>query len=101
MKNRPSNLDDHTSSVNLHSQFIQIGVESGIFAILIYCLFLLSQLKTLFHFSPKLSLGIFSMVSIQSLFNSSFMDHGDGWMLTLVIAYLVAISTSKQTKITP
>jgi len=101
MKNRPGNLDIHPSTVNLHSQFIQIGVESGIFAILVYCLFLLSLLKTLFHFSPKLSLGIFSMVSIQSLFNSSFMDHGDGWMLALVIAYLVAISTSKQTKITP
>jgi len=96
IKSREGNKDMFGSSVNLHSQFIQIGVESGIPAIVIFCLIIMSLIKPYKHLDKKLVLAIFSIVGIQNLFNSSFMDHGDGWMLTILIAFLVGKYISRR-----
>jgi len=56
----------------------------------------MSLIKPYKHLVKKIVLAIFSIVGIQNLFNSSFMDHGDGWMLTILIAFLVGKYISRR-----
>jgi len=89
IKSRAGQADIHGPTDNLHSQFIQTGVESGVLGAGILCLFLLSLLAKQYSDHAADRLSVFSIVMIQNSFNSSFMDHGDSWMLTLLIAFFI------------
>lgn len=78
-------------TVNAHNEFLQIGIQTGVFGFLFFCAFLLSILiKKKGHTLVQQQFGValFLLVSISCIFNSSFMDHGDGMYFMLLIALI-------------
>jgi len=84
---------------NPHNEFLRITVELGLFGLLIYSGFLVSQ----FYYAGRLpdnekylAQGILVTLVISSLFNSPFLDHTEGHWFAVLIA-LCCGSLKKQT----
>ena len=86
--------DLFVSPDNVHNQFLQISLETGIVGGIFFTIFLTSILL-LKNIPTSLKTGVFIITALSNLFNSSFLDHGDGWILMLVISLLIAKSGSK------
>ena len=91
---RNNEQDVYSAPNHVHNQFLQISLEAGIMGGILFTIFLISILF-LKHISPALKIGIFIITALSNLFNSSFLDHGDGWILMLVISLLIAKSESR------
>jgi len=85
--------DRYAAPDHVHNQFLQTSLETGIVGGILFTIFLTSIL-VLKNISPVLKIGVFIITALSNLFNSSFLDHGDGWILMLVIALLIARSSS-------
>jgi len=86
--------DVYPAPDHVHNQFLQTSLEAGIMGGILFTIFLISILF-LKHISPSLKIGVFIITALSNLFNSSFLDHGDGWILMLVISLLIAKSGSR------
>ena len=88
------NEDKYAVTNNLHNQFLQISVEIGVIGGLIFSIFVISTLFT--EANIALKSGIFLITLISNAFNSSFLDHGDGWILLLTLSLLIAHSSPSE-----
>ncbi|WP_432471629.1 O-antigen ligase family protein [Amphritea sp. HPY] len=75
---------------NPHNEFLNIGVQTGIPGVILFSAFLLSLLikrdKQAISQQRQFQAAIFITILISCLFNSSFMDHGDGTLFMILIA---------------
>jgi len=80
------------TTVNAHNEFLQIGVQTGIGGIILFCGFLLSLLLSKSNYSliqKQFCSALFVLLIISCSFNSSFLDHGDG-TLFMILSALIA-----------
>ena len=84
------------TTVNPHNEFLQISVQTGIIGLLLFISFLISFLtqKNQPALQKQCKTALFFTVCLSCMFNSSFMDHGDGALFMILIA-LVTGSTWK------
>ena len=89
------------TTVNAHNEFLQIGVQTGITGVFLFLTFLLSLLLSKSDYprvQRQFCSALFVLLFISCLFNSSFLDHGDGtffMILTALIAGKKWENTSK------
>jgi len=80
--------DERFTSKNPHNEFLMIGVQLGLFGVLIYLGFLASQYycaKKLPDKEKWLAQGLLLSLIVTSLFNSPFLDHTEGhWFATMI-----------------
>jgi len=89
--------DHYRATDNLHNQFLQITAETGIAGGVMFTLFILSIL----FIRPTIdvmTLGVFFIVFIASLVNSSFKDHGDSWVLLILLSLFISRAVMAKTK---
>lgn len=89
--------DDYRATDNLHNQFLQIIAETGIFGGIIFTLFIFSILFIRQHVDVT-TLGVFAIVFITSSVNSSFKDHGDSWVLLILLSLFISQAVIAKTK---
>jgi len=80
------------TTVNAHNEFLQIGVQTGIVGVALFCGFLLSMLLSKSNYSliqKQFCSALFVLIVISCSFNSSFLDHGDG-TLFMILSALIA-----------
>lgn len=84
---------------NPHNEFLMIGVQTGLFGILVYGGFLLSQ----FYYAKKLpeqekwlAQGVLLSLIIASLFNSPFLDHSGHWFASLIALCFAGAQTASR-----
>ena len=79
------------TTVNAHNEFLQIGVQTGITGIFLFFAFLLSLLLSKSGY-PRIQRqfcsALFVLLFIACLFNSSFLDHGDGTFFMILTALI-------------
>lgn len=78
-------------TVNAHNEFLQIAVQTGLIGATLFVAFVLSiLLKSSDYQSEQKQFcsALFLLVTISCLFNSSFLDHGDGIYFMLLIALI-------------
>lgn len=78
------------STGNPHNEFLNIGVQTGIPGLILFTAFLISLLgkrdQQVAKQQREFQSAVFITVLISCLFNSSFMDHGDGALFMILIA---------------
>jgi len=75
--------------VQVHNQFLQTFIETGVIGLALFVFFVFSILKM--KGTPKpVIFGSFVIVLVYNLFNSSFLDHGNGYILLLLLSVLIA-----------
>lgn len=75
---------------NPHNEFLNIGVQTGIPGLILFTAFLISLLvrrgQQVIKQQREFQSAVFVTILISCLFNSSFMDHGDGALFMILIA---------------
>jgi len=78
------------STGNPHNEFLNIGVQTGIPGLMLFSAFLVSLLmkrgQQAIPQQREFQAAVLITVLISCLFNSSFMDHGDGALFMILIA---------------
>ena len=87
---RPWGLTD-----NPHQQYLLFLYEGGVVAFVLFCLFLLLLMSNAMKKNNRHLQGVVIAMSISCLFNSSFLDSGDGNFYCLVILYFLTLSFEK------
>lgn len=85
---------------NPHNEFLMIGVQLGLFGLLVYLGFLASQL----YYAGKLpdnekwlAQGLLISLFITSLFNAPFFDHTEGhWYASMIALCFAALGSDKK-----
>jgi hypothetical protein len=80
------------TTVNSHSEFLQISVQTGIIGLILFISFLSTLLLNRKHLAPlqrQCQTALFVTFVISCMFNSSFMDHGDGTLFMILTALVV------------
>ena len=86
--------DIYPTTVNLHQQLLQISTEVGLLGGVLFVLFVYRLLRFAIEAKNPLVFSVFLITAIQTSFNSSFLDHGDGWVLMLIIALAISYKNS-------
>jgi len=86
--------DIYPTTVNLHQQLLQIITEVGLLGGVLFVLFIYSLLRLALETRNPLVFSVFLITVIQTSFNSSFLDHGDGWVLMLIISLVITYKNS-------
>ncbi|MGK0496737.1 O-antigen ligase family protein [Neptuniibacter pectenicola] len=79
-------------TVNSHNEFLQISVQTGIIGLILFISFLSTLLLNRKHLAPlqrQCQTALFVTFVISCMFNSSFMDHGDGTLFMILTALVV------------
>jgi O-antigen ligase len=80
------------TTVNPHNEFLQISVQTGIIGLILFISFLSTLLLNRKHLAPlqrQCQTALFVTFVISCMFNSSFMDHGDGTLFMILTALVV------------
>ena len=80
------------TTVNPHNEFLQISVQTGIIGLVLFIYFLSTLLLNRKHLAPlqrQCQTALFVTFVISCMFNSSFMDHGDGTLFMILTALVV------------
>lgn len=89
-------------TANPHNEFLMIGVQLGLFGMLIYLGFLASQLyyaRKLVDNEKWLAQGLLVLLFITSLFNTPIMDHTEGhWFACMIALCFSALGTDNKIK---
>ncbi|MDO6514985.1 O-antigen ligase [Neptuniibacter sp. 2_MG-2023] len=88
-------------TVNSHNEFLQISVQTGIIGLMLFISFLISLLLKRKGFSPlqqQCQTALFITFGITCMFNSSFMDHGDGTLFMILAALIAGIPWKTEPK---
>lgn len=89
-------------TVNAHNEYLQIGVQTGVIGVILFCALIISFLfkrKNKSESQQQIQTALAVLIGIACLFNSSFMDHGDGMFFMIIIAlftYPLDIFNSQQ-----
>lgn len=79
-------------TVNSHNEFLQISVQTGIIGLILFISFLSTLLLNRKHLAPlqrQCQTALFVTFVISCMFNSSFMDHGDGTLFMILTALVI------------
>lgn len=82
-------------TVNSHNEFLQIAVQTGIIGLVLFISFLLSLIlsrKDSSGLQYQFQTALFITFVISCMFNSSFMDHGDGALFMILTALIAGTS---------
>lgn len=75
-------------TTNVHNEFLMIACSSGIVGLILFCSFLVTGALQKGN-KPEdtyFTQAVFSLIIISCLFNSSFLDHGDGTFFMIIVA---------------
>lgn len=89
-------LHFYSSTANPHSEYLMIAVQTGLIGLVLFGLYLVSIAWGAWRIPDRtqrdLAGGLFGLIVIACLFNSSFFDHYDGMFFMVLIAILLATS---------
>lgn len=83
------------TTVNSHNEFLQISVQTGIIGLALFISFLFSLIlskKGIPLLQHQFKTALFFTFIISCMFNSSFMDHGDGTLFMILTALIAGTS---------